>query len=307
MKKPRAIVITGPTASGKTALAVELAKLFSCEIVSADSMQVYRHMDIGTAKPSKELRQQVKHHLIDIVDPDEEYNAARYSKDAMEAVLNIQRRGKEVIIAGGTGLYIRALLYGLFEGPGADRELRKELLKEAEKRGREYLHRKLLEVDPDSARTIHPHNINRIVRALEVFYTTGRPISSFQREHGFKEERLTTVKIALTKPRHILYKDIDARVDRMMEEGLLEEVRGLLRMGYSKELKPLQAIGYREMIDHLEGRMTLPEAIRRFKKNTREYAKRQITWLRKEKGIIWFNPEQKEDIIHTVKAFLEES
>ncbi len=302
--KPRAIVITGPTASGKTTLSVELSEIFSCEIVSADSMQVYRYMDIGTAKPPKELRRRVRHHLIDMVDPDEDYNAARYSKDAMEAILDIQGRGKDVIIAGGTGLYIRALLYGLFEGAGADPEVRRRLLEEAQRRGREHLYHKLLEVDPEAAHSIHPRNINRIVRALEVLYTTGRPISTLQREHGFREERLLTLKIALTKPREILYKDIEARVDRMIEEGLLEETERLLKMGCSRELKPLQAIGYKEMVDHIDGKTTLDEAIRRLKRHTKEYAKRQLTWLRKEKDIIWFNPEQKEDIIDRVKTFL---
>ncbi len=305
--KPKAIVITGPTASGKTILSVELSELFSCEIVSADSMQVYRYMDIGTAKPPKELRRLARHHLIDIVDPDEDYNAARYSKDAMEAIVDIQGRGKDVMITGGTGLYIRALLYGLFEGAGANPEVRRRLLEEAERRGREHLYRKLLEVDPQAAHSMHPHNINRIVRALEVFYTTGRPISTLQREHGFREERLSTLKIALTKPREILYKDIEARVDRMIEEGLLEETERLLQMGYSKELKPLQAIGYKEMMDHIEGKITMDEAIRRLKRHTKEYAKRQITWLRKEKDIIWFNPEQKEDIINRVKTSLIEN
>lgn len=304
--KPRVVVITGPTATGKSLLAVELAELFGCEIVSADSMQVYRYMDIGTAKPPEELRRRVAHHLIDIVNPDEDYNAARYSRDAMEAVLDIKSRGRGVIVAGGTGLYIRALIYGLFEGVGACPEVRKRLLEEAQKLGRAHLYQKLSTVDPEAARTIHPHNINRIVRALEVFYTTGKPISFFQKEHGFKEERLVALKIALTKPRKILYKDIEARVDRMLEEGLTEEVKRLLSMGYTKELKPLQAIGYREIIDYLEGRTTLDEAVRRLKKNTKDYAKRQITWLKKEKGIIWFNPEQKEDIINRVKAFLKE-
>ncbi len=300
----KVVIILGPTATGKTVLGIELACMFSGEIVNADSMQVYRYMDIGTAKPSLEDRKKVAHHLIDIKDPDEEYTASAYRKDALKRIREIHSRGRNVFVVGGTGLYIKALTQGIFEGPGGDRALRESLLEEAERKGRDYLHALLKEVDPVSASRIHPNNTVRIVRALEVYYLTGRPISEFQREHAFSDRPFDTLRIGLTKDRKGLYRDIEQRVDRMMEEGLVEETRRLLEMGYSRDLKPLKGLGYKEMVGYIDGMYPLDEAIRLLKRNTKRYAKRQIVWFKKDREIIWFHPEQYREIISTVRAYL---
>jgi len=304
MDRTKAVIICGPTASGKSALAVELARRFNGEVVSADSMQVYRFMDIGTAKPSKEEISGVAHHLIDIVKPDEEYTAARFREDAEEAIKGIRGRGKNVFIAGGTGLYIKALTQGLFEGPQADWGLRRELLRRAASIGADALHARLKEVDPESASRIHPNNLHRVVRALEVYELSRKPISDFQREHSFRASPYETLKIGVTKDRAELYSDIDRRVEQMVEAGLLEETRRLLSMGYASDLKPMSALGYKEMTGFLVGEYTFEEAVRLLKRNTRRYAKRQLTWFKKDPEIRWFNPADKTGIISSVKEFL---
>ncbi len=303
MKKTKMVVIVGPTAAGKTALSLKLAKAFNGEIVSADSMQVYRYMDIGTAKPTKEEREDVPHHLIDIVDPDCEYSAADFKRDAERVISDIVSRSRRVFLVGGTGLYVRALLEGLFDGPGKVPWLRTELEERARRAGREALYRELEVVDPASARRIHPNNIARIIRALEVYHATGRPLSEFHRRHGFGEERFDTLKIGLVRDRRVLYADIEKRVDRMIEGGLLEEVRWLLEAGYTQELKPMLALGYREMTDHIMGRLDFDEAVAELKKNTRNYAKRQLTWFKKDSGIRWFSPDDEAGIMRAVKRF----
>ncbi|HEY4708398.1 MAG TPA: tRNA (adenosine(37)-N6)-dimethylallyltransferase MiaA [Thermodesulfobacteriota bacterium] len=304
MDKTKAVIICGPTASGKSALAIELARLFNGEVVSADSLQVYRFMDIGTAKPSKEEISGVAHHLIDIVKPDEEYTAARFREDAEEAIKGIRGRGKNVFIAGGTGLYIKALTQGLFEGPQADWELRRELLGRAASIGTDALHARLKEVDPESASRIHPNNLHRVVRALEVYELSRKPISDFQREHSFRASPYETLKIGVTKDRAELYSDIDRRVEQMVEAGLLEETKRLLSMGYASDLKPMSALGYKEMAGFLKGEYAFEEAVRLLKRNTRRYAKRQLTWFKKDPEIRWFNPADKTGIISSVKEFL---
>jgi tRNA dimethylallyltransferase len=305
MEKIKIVIITGPTASGKTGLAMELAGIFGGEIVSADSMQVYRYMDIGTAKPSKHERNDVPHHGIDIVDPDEDYSAARFRTDAMEAIKEIDSRGKKVFVVGGTGLYIRALTKGLFEGPGSVPELRERFLRQAELNGRVSLYEELLEVDPAAASDIHPNNLPRIIRALEVYQVTNRPISEFQKTHAFKEEPFCYLKIGLKKTRDVLYRDIERRVDRMMEEGLASETRNLIRMGYSGDLKPMQGLGYKEMVQYISGECTLAEAVSQIKTNSRRYAKRQMTWFNNEGDIKWFSPDEKGEITSAVKAHFE--
>lgn len=302
--RPKIIVICGPTASGKTSLALELAGLFKGEIIGADSMQVYKHMDIGTAKPDRAERERIPHHLIDFIKPDEDYTAARFRADAAEKIKEITSRGNTPFIAGGTGLYIRALTEGLFEGPEADKNLRESLYSEAEEKGREYLYAKLKEVDPEGALNIHPNNIVRVVRALEVYTLSKKPFSEFAKEHGFTERPYNTLKIGVTKERDALYRDIEARCDRMIEEGLIEEVQGLLKAGYSPALKPMCGLGYKEVVSYLNGECSLGTAVKLLKKNTRNYAKRQITWFKKDKEIRWFYPEQKKDIIELVKGFL---
>lgn len=299
------VVIAGPTASGKSALAAGLARLFDGEVISADSMQVYRHMDIGTAKPSEDEMAGVAHHLISIVDPQDEYTAARFRNDALQKIMEIRGRGKKVFIAGGTGLYIRALAEGLFEGPEADWDLRRELLDEAEKKGREALHERLREVDPVSASRIHPNNLHRIIRALEVYSLSRRPISDFQKEHSSAPPSFETLKVGLAMEREELYAAIDGRVDRMVEAGLLHETRRLLSMGYHSGLKPMRGLGYKEMAAFIEGEYDFEEAVRLVKRNTRHYAKRQMTWFRKDPGIRWFNPGDKTCIIGLVRGFLD--
>lgn len=303
--KIKLVVIVGPTASGKSALAMELAERFNGEIISADSMQVYRYMDIGTAKPAKEQRQRIAHHLIDAADPDENFTAARYSGEASKAICEIHNRGKNIFVVGGTGLYIKALTKGLFKGPGSDASIRSALAAlGAAGGGARCLYEKLKEVDPDAALKIHPNNTARIIRALEVYYLTDKPISIFQRDHDFSEEPYEAMKIGLAIDRKILYKSIDDRVDNMIEAGFLEEARRLLAAGYSPTLKAMMGLGYKEIIGHIQGRYTLECAIKEIKKNTRRYAKRQMTWFRKEADIRWFAPDEKQGIMTLVKEFL---
>lgn len=303
MGRIRVVSIVGPTAAGKSVIAMELARRFGGEIISADSMQVYRYMDIGTAKPSLKDRAEIPHHLIDIVDPDEDYSAARFRQDALKAAELIESRGNRVIIAGGTGLYVRAFLGGIFEGPGKDSLLRERLEKEAVVYGRRYLYERLSEVDPVSAKRIHPNHISRIMRALEVYYSTGRPISEFQSEHGFTENRFEALKIGVIKTRDTLYDAIEQRVQAMMRDGLLKETETLLSLGYGPGLKSMRSLGYKEMTGHIEGRLTLDEAVSELKKNTRNYAKRQITWFKKDKDVKWFFPEDVPAITEAVKEF----
>ncbi|MBI5492523.1 MAG: tRNA (adenosine(37)-N6)-dimethylallyltransferase MiaA [Deltaproteobacteria bacterium] len=298
------VIIQGPTATGKSALAVELAKEFNGEIISADSMQVYRSMDIGTAKPSKKDRDEVPHHLIDIVDPKEEYTAADYMRDGLLKIRDIRSRGKNVFVTGGTGLYIKALTMGLFPGPKGDKEFRELLKKEALEKGGLYLYNRLKEVDPESASRIHPNNIVRVIRALEVYEAAKRPISELQKEHAASGALFDALKIGLFIERALLYERIGKRVDLMIAEGLLNEVKGLLEAGYSPGLKPMLGLGYKEMIGFLEGRYSFSESIELLKKNTRHYAKRQMTWFKKDDGIRWFKPEEKKDIIGLVSEFL---
>ncbi len=296
------VVILGPTGVGKSALAVELAERFGGEVVNADSMQIYRFMDIGTAKPTPADMGPVLHHLLDVADPDEDYSAGRYRAAAAAAIYNIHRREKTAFVTGGTGLYIKALTSGLFEGPGANKRLREELLLEAQLQGPDSLHRRLASVDPVSAEKIHPNNLKRVIRALEVYTIALKPLSDFLEEHAFAERPYDTLKIGIKKDRKLLYEDIDARVDKMMESGLLDEVRGLLKMGYREDLKPMRALGYKEMVAVVKGGSTLDDAVTLLKKNTRNYAKRQMTWFRADKEIQWFYPEEKESVIKAVAA-----
>ncbi len=303
MNKTKLLVIVGPTASGKSNLSLEVAGKFGAEIVSVDSMLVYKGMDIGTAKPTAAELSSVPHHMIDIVGPEAEFSAADYRKRASAAIEDITARGKRALVAGGTGLYLRALLEGIFEGPSRDNELRREFARIIERDGPGVLHAELAGVDPEAAARIHPNDATRIVRALEVYRITGRSISSLQREQAVAESPYETLKIGLNKERSELYADINRRVDAMMEAGLLEEVRGLLHKGYSSRLRPMQALGYKEMVSHIEGGAGLSEAIEALKKNTRNFAKRQLTWFGKDKEIRWFAPGEKTAIMAAVSEF----
>lgn len=283
----RLLVIQGPTASGKTELAIRIAEAVGGEIVNADSMQVYRRMTIGTAKPSPELLQRVRHHLVDIVSPDQNFSAGDFRREAARAITDIHARGAKPIVVGGTGLYIRALLKGLVEVPPADQEYRDELREIFDRSGGDSLLSMLAAVDPATAATLHPNDHVRIIRALEVFRHTGVPVSAFRERHGFATEEYSYLKIGIRLDREVLYDRINRRVDSMMEEGLVDEVRGLLVSGYGRELKSMRSIGYREICSYLAGECTLEEAVELIKRNTRRYCKRQETWLRGDNEIYW--------------------
>jgi tRNA dimethylallyltransferase len=303
MEKTKIVVILGPTASGKSSLALDVAREYGAEIISVDSMLVYKGMDIGTAKPSSAELATVPHHLVDIVEPDGEFSAADYRKAAITAIADITAKGKKVVLVGGTGLYLRALLDGIFKGPGRNDELRRKLNEKIEDGGLVALHAELARVDPDAAQRIHPNDATRIVRALEVFELTGKTITSLQREDVLSVSPYHTLKVGLTKERAELYAGIEQRVDEMMDEGLLAEVKGLLARGYGSELKPMQALGYKEMVSHIEGGVSLEEAVDALKKHTRRFAKRQLTWFGKDKEIRWFASSEKTAIMAAVSKF----
>lgn len=281
------LVICGPTASGKTALAVELARHFPIEVISADSRQVYRGLDIGTAKATAAERRQVPHHLLDVVAPDEEFSVADFASLAHSAIATINESGHLPVLLGGTGLYLRAVTEGLVDAPTGDPALRAELLEQEEREGPGTLFRLLQEVDPPLAQRIPPGDLTRTVRALEVYRLSGRRLSDFQREHAFAERPYATLKLGLAPPREELYRRIDQRVEWMLEQGLPAEVRGLLERGYGPECKALRTIGYQEMIRHLRGEIPLAEATALIQRNSRHYAKRQLTWFRRDDAIIW--------------------
>jgi tRNA dimethylallyltransferase len=293
------IIILGPTATGKTRLAVELAQKLNGEIISADSMQVYRGMDIGTAKPTMEERQGIPHYLIDIRNPDEEWTVSDFVREAQSLKIEVQNQGKIPIIAGGTGLYLWALLEGFsFPITPPDKELRARLEKEPVSA----LSSRLSAVDPKAASKIHPHDKKRIIRALEVYELTGKPISELQRKKVSHSPRLSVgnypaTLIGLTLPREELYSRINQRVDSMIEKGLIEEVKKLLNKGYSKSLPAFQALGYKEVVEFIDGRWTIEEMIFELKKRTRHFARRQMTWFRRFKDVNWFSPDEKNAIM----------
>lgn len=281
------LVIVGPTGVGKTEAGIRVARLLNGEVLSADSRQVYRHMDIGTAKPTRAQRAEAPHHLIDLVDPDEGYSAGRFSRDAVRVIAEVRARGRRPIVVGGCGLYVRALLEGFSPVPEVDGGVRERVRAEAARVGAEALHRRLREVDPSSAGRIRPSDRQRIVRALEVYEATGEPMSSWQarpREGGIGEG---AVVVGLRMERTALYARIEKRVERMISEGLVEEVERLRGMGYRPEGSALGTFGYREVFAHLEGEMPLAEVVRAIQQETRRYAKRQMTWFRGEGRVRW--------------------
>ena len=297
-------MIAGPTASGKSAVGLELAGLFEAEIINADSMQVYRYMDIGTAKPTREERQLVRHHLIDILYPDEEFSAALYREEAQGAIADVGARGKRAMVVGGTGLYIKALTSGLIRGGEVDQAIRSRLQSEARSTGREQLYQRLQEADPATAAQLHPHDTYRIIRALEVYERTGRPISVLRQKHLFQEGPYQALKIGLQVEREELYGRIDARVDEMITQGLKEEVERLLEMGYASCLKAMQSLGYKQMAAHLAGEYDLPDAVRLIKRDTRRYARRQVTWFKADPEIRWIElPRDRSVVIHMIEGF----
>jgi len=281
--------IVGCTASGKGALGRELASRAGGEIISVDSMKVYRRMDVGTAKPSLEVRTKFPHHLIDVVEPWDYFSVAEFVKRAEEAIDDIHRRGRPVFLVGGTPLYIKSLTEGLFEGPGADPVLRADLHRLAEKEGHGALHDRLNRVDPVAAARIHPNDLRRVVRALEVIELTGRPISAMQEQWDRKPPRFPSLFIGLRRDRAELGSRINERIRRMLEAGLVDEVKGLLAEPNPMSTQARQALGYAEMIDHLEGRASLAEAVEMIKINTRRLAKAQRTWFRRFTSTHWID------------------
>lgn len=300
--KPRVLVIAGPTASGKSALALDLAAALNGEIICADSLTVYRGFEIGSAKPTAAQQRQIPHHLLDIREPTEPFTAADFKLAAKAAIADIWQRGKRPILAGGTGLYLRALLRGLNDAPGEDPALREMLQKRAVQEGAEVLLAELAQVDPATAGRLHPHNLIRIIRALEVFLTSGRPLSYFQAEHGFSESEYHSLQFCLDLPRPELYQRINSRVDIMLANGLVAEVEGLLRSGVPADCKPLQAIGYKEVLAHLQGAYDHSEMVRLIKRNTRHFAKRQLTWFRSEPAMQWVAYPENSATIHSAAA-----
>ena len=299
-----AIAIIGPTGVGKTALSLAVAQRFGCEIVSLDSMQVYRYMDIGTAKAGPEERALVPHHLLDVADPDEEYSVARYLADAATAMDGIRRRGGMPLLVGGTGLYLRALEEGLFEMPPCDESIRQGVRERLEKEGGAALYAELARVDAVSAARIHPNDTYRLLRGLEIYEATGIPWSEHLCRGRQNALVSNSLKIGLTWEREKLYDRINRRVGQMVSEGLLDEVRSLLDRGYGPELKPMQAIGYRHMVEHLQGVRDWDETLTLLARDTRRYAKRQYTWFRRDSAIHWLEPVRGEEILSLVEDFI---
>jgi tRNA dimethylallyltransferase len=299
------VIINSPTATGKSKLAIDLALEINAEIISADSLQVYRYLDIGTAKPSKEDRSKVRHHLIDIVDPDEEYNAALFAEQARAAIKEIAGRGKRVIVAGGTGLYIRALLGGIISTPQVDENIRNYYRRLRDEKGKPYLFELLQKRDPDAAGQLNPNDSVRVIRALEVLEQSGESIIALRRKHLFADRPYQAYKIGLTVEREALKQRINERTDGMIAAGLRDEVKDVLQRDYSEDLKPLQSLGYKQMIDFLRGRCDWEKAVASIKRETWLYAKRQMTWFRTDSEINWYPPELSGKIISEVRLFLE--
>lgn len=287
MEKQICWVLTGPTASGKTSLSLRLAKAYDCEIVCMDSMQIYRGMDIGTAKPTAEEKAQAVHHMIDVADPTEDFSVARYQEMAEACIADIHARGHRALLVGGTGLYLRALRQKMAMGEAsADEAIRAELQAIADQEGgREVLHERLRQVDAKTAERLHVNDVRRVIRALEVYQLTGKPFS--QQEQIQEESRFTYRVASLTMDRAILYQRIEQRVDEMMAQGLAQEVAQLLANGMPADAKAMKAIGYKELIPYCQGQCTLEEAVYELKLNTRHYAKRQLTWMRREEDVRW--------------------
>jgi tRNA dimethylallyltransferase len=298
------IIILGPTGIGKTTFAIKLAQKFNGEIVGADSMQIYKYMNIGTAKPEPAETELVPHHLIDFLDPKEEFDAGQYIEEADKAIKKIVSLNMIPIIAGGTGLYIKALQNGLFRCEPISKEILARLEQDLELKGSQALYQQLKECDPIAADKIHPNDSFRIIRALEVFIRSGKKISDYQQKHQFKDSRYQSLKIGLYLDREELYDRINKRVDLMISRGLLNEVASLLEKGYSLNLKSMQSIGYKHMGMYIKNEVDFEEAVRLLKRDTRRYAKRQMTWFRKDPDIVWLTPLEMQESEEIVNNFL---
>lgn len=293
------VVIVGPTAVGKSRIAVEVAKAFETEVLTADSRQVYRGMDVGTDKPAPEERQGIPHRLIDLVGPDESFNAGLYRRQAIDEIERLYRDHRLPLVAGGTGLYVRTLLKGLCDAPPTDPIVRAALKQEAEDQGHDRLYARLVEVDPVAASRLHPRDESKVLRALEVYQLSGRRMSEFQQEHGFAERPFSTLMIGLNRDRDALYRRIEERIDWQLAHGLIEETKQLLDQGYQRDSAAMKGLGYRQVAEHLAGAYDSAEMVRRFKRDTRRFSKRQMTWFRKEPGIQWLTIEESESVQHT--------
>lgn len=311
MEKQPLVILTGPTAVGKTSLSISLAKAIGAEIISADSMQVYKGMDIGTAKIRQEEMQGVKHYLIDVMSPDEEFDITVFKKMACEAIDKIRANGHIPLIVGGTGFYIQSVLYDIeFDNADKDTSYRDELYRLAEQNGSMYLHNMLREIDEKSADTIHYNNVKRVARAIEYYKQTGMKISEHNEEQRKKDSPYNYVYFVLNDDRKLLYDRINKRVDAMFDEGLIEEVRKLKERGIGRDATSMQAIGYKEVLDYLDGLCTLDELKENIKNNTRHFSKRQITWFKREKDIEWINLEEfghnRENVLEYMLNILED-
>lgn len=302
------IILTGPTAVGKTALSIRLAKAIGGEIISADSMQVYRGMDIGSAKITKEEMMGVPHHLIDVLEPSEEFNVTVFQTMAKAAVEEIYSRGHIPIVAGGTGFYIQALLNDIdFTETGEDPSIRRELERIAKEKGAEYLHGLLLTVDPESAKQIHANNVKRVIRAIEFYRQTGERISEHNKREREKKSPYDFLYFVVNTDRDLLYQRIDKRVDDMVEQGLVDEVKKLKDSGCTKDMVSMQGLGYKEILDYLQGEYSLEEALYLLKRDTRHFAKRQITWFKREKDVRWLNlPDYGYDLDKVLEKMIED-
>jgi tRNA dimethylallyltransferase len=308
------VVVVGPTAVGKSHMAIPLAQALRTDILTADSRQVYRGMDIGMDKPPVEQRGGVPHRLIDLVEPDQPFNVGEYRRLALAEIARLHQEGRVPLMVGGTGLYVRTIVRGLWDGPPADWEYRHRLADLARAEGAEALYRQLAHVDPELAARLHPRDEIKIIRGLEAYHVTGRRLSDLHREHGFAETPFSTLLIGLTRDRQELYRRIDARVDEQLANGLVEETRRLLAQGYDRHLGSMKGLGYRQIAGYLDGDYPYEEAVRLLKRDTRHFAKRQFTWFRKEPGIVWIETQERDPaeavvarLIALVQRFLADS
>ncbi len=288
------VAIVGPTAIGKSRIGIEIAKALQTEILTADSCQVYRGMDIGTDKPTVSERQGVPHRLIDLVDPDQSFNVGDFRRQALQDISRLHSQGRLPLVIGGTGLYIRGLLRGLCPGPPANWAIRQTLTQEANERGWSFLHEKLQKVDPDLAQRLHPNDRPKVLRGLEVYHTLGIPLSTVQQRHQFQESPHPFLLIGLTMERQTLYRRIETRVEWEIEKGLVQETQSLIKQGFSRNLGSMKGLGYRQFSGYLAGEYSYDEAVRLLKRDTRHFAKRQMTWFRKESGIHWMTIKESE-------------
>jgi tRNA dimethylallyltransferase len=305
IKSGKVIVIVGTTCSGKTDLSLDLAHKLNTEIISADSRQVYKYLDIGTAKPSKEKRIKVRHHFLDVLEPDEDFNVSIFENESLKIIEKLLKNDKIPIVAGGSGLYIKSLIDGIFNTVDTDYQLREKFLKERENYGNDYLYNQLKNVDPESAENMLPQNYKRVIRALEIYYLTGKTIKEQQQNYK-REGDFIFEQFGLRWDRKKLYQNINDRVDIMMSEGLLDEVKSILAKGFDKSLNALNTVGYKELISYLNDEMNLKTAVDLIKRNSRRFAKRQITWFNTDKRIKWFDVHNYDDLIGISEKIIEE-